>query len=268
MHSSELQPERAALAACGPQDLTELRLDSALQLLERAGHVWPPDARPHSATWMQSLIDGLCELSSRDALTGLLNRRQLLSILDREVDRIARAGENALLLLIDIDYFKQVNDQYGHAAGDAVLQSVSRVLQRSVRRMDTIARIGGEEFAIVLPNCAPAFGRNEAERIRRNVESCLLVVSPTLSLQLTVSIGGAYAHPWVRSTSALWLERADQFLYKAKAEGRNCSRLEQPPASDLSTEERNLLLGLYGRLGQPSCTDQIADANDATDTAA
>jgi len=95
----------------------ELKLQAALQLLTQAGHALPDDAAPGSLTWLQAVIDGLCTLSSRDALTGLPNRRQFELALAGEVDRVARAGEPALVLMVDIDHFKKVNDTLGHAPG-------------------------------------------------------------------------------------------------------------------------------------------------------
>ena len=103
--------------AAGPiEALSDLRLETALSLLAQAGWQPPPDAPPGSTTWLQAVIDGLCEVSSRDALTGLSNRRQFEAAIAREVDRVARIGEPALLLLADIDHFKKVNDTHGHAA--------------------------------------------------------------------------------------------------------------------------------------------------------
>ncbi len=220
-----------------------LRLDQALQLLQRSGHVWPEGASEGSPAWMQSLVDGLCELSSRDPLTGLANRRQFEAALDREVDRVARSGEPAMLLLADIDHFKDVNDTHGHAAGDLVIQAVAHALLECVRPMDTVARIGGEEFAAILPNCPPSFGLAAAERVRQAIERLSTPTAGCDRLQVTISIGAAFAPPWVRSSPALWLERADQQLYRAKAQGRNCTRLETPPVSVVTPEERGLLFG-------------------------
>lgn len=216
-----------------------LRLEAAQQLLARAGRPLPQG--PHDAAWLQALIDGLCDLSCRDALTGLSNRRQFELALDREADRAARSGEPALLLLFDVDLFKSVNDDHGHGAGDLVLQSVARSLQHCVRPMDTVARYGGEEFAVVLPSCQPAFGLQVAERIRRTVELQVVNVAPDLALSVTLSAGGAFAPPWVRSSARLWLERADAQLYRAKAGGRNRTCLEPTPHSLVSAEEKSLL---------------------------
>ena len=105
--------------------------------------------------YLQALIDGLCALSLRDPLTGLGNRRHFRTVIEREIDRVARSGETALLLMLDIDHFKQINDEHGHIAGDMVLQSVAHTLADGIRPMDTLARYGGEEFAIVLPVCPP-----------------------------------------------------------------------------------------------------------------
>lgn len=221
-----------------------LRLDAALQLLQQSG-LELPDVAVHGRTaWLQAVIDGLCNLSSRDALTGLSNRRQFELALAREIDRVARAGEPALVLMIDIDHFKAVNDTHGHPAGDQVLQSVARALHDCIRPMDTLARFGGEEFAMILPNCPPAFGQAVAERIRLKVLGRSVTVAPGVEVSVTVSIGGAFAPQWVRSSAPLWIERADQQLYRAKAEGRNLACLEQPPVSHVSAEEKGLLFSL------------------------
>lgn len=219
-----------------------LQVGLALQLLERAGqHEWMARLDPGSPAWMQALIDGLCTLSSRDPLTGLFNRRQFEASLDSEIDRVARSGESALLLLLDIDYFKRVNDTYGHAAGDVVIRRIGRALLECVRPMDTVARLGGEEFGAVLPNCPASFGQTVADRVRQAIESTVIVAAPDQHITVTVSIGGAFAPQWVRSSSHLWMERADQQLYRAKAAGRNRTCLESQPHSEVSNEERDML---------------------------
>lgn len=223
--------------------MSRLKLSTALQLLTQSGFPLPVLDEVGQGAWLQAVIDGLCDLSSRDPLTGLANRRQFEVALAREIDRVARVGEPALVLMLDIDRFKSVNDTHGHAAGDLVIQSVAAVLMDCVRPMDTVARFGGEEFAVILPNCPPAFGQTVAERIRRKVETTPVTVSSRDTLSVTISLGGAYAPQWVRSSAPLWIERADQQLYRAKSEGRNRACLEQPPVSMVSAEEKGLLFG-------------------------
>ena len=220
-----------------------LNLDAALQLLEQSGHGLPDLREAGKALWLQAVINGLCELSSRDPLTGLANRRHFELMLAGEVDRVARAGEPALVLMIDIDHFKKVNDAYGHPAGDEVLKHVAHTLQDCIRPMDTVARFGGEEFAMILPNCPPSFAQAVAERIRIRIQSMTIPISPGETVRVTVSLGGAFAPQWVRSSALLWVERADQQLYQAKSEGRNRACLEQPAVSFVSPEEKGLLFG-------------------------
>ena len=220
-----------------------LNLDAALQLLDQSGHRLPDLREAGKAVWLQAVIDGLCELSSRDPLTGLANRRHFELMLAGEVDRVARAGEPALVLMIDIDHFKKVNDAHGHPAGDEVLKHVAHTLQDCIRPMDTVARFGGEEFAMILPNCPPSFAQAVAERIRIRIQSMTIPISPGETVRVTVSLGGAFAPQWVRSSALLWVERADQQLYQAKSEGRNRACLEQPAVSFVSPEEKGLLFG-------------------------
>ncbi len=227
-------------SATPPNELAALRLETALQLLAHSGRAMP-SGEPGSPQWLQSLVDALVDLSSRDALTGLANRRSFELALAREIDRVARSGEPALLLALDIDHFKRVNDTHGHNAGDLVLRAVASALLDCVRPMDLVARVGGEEFAIILPNCPSAFGETVAERVRRRIERMPVPIGGTQHLSVTISIGGAFAPQWVRSTPTLWLERADQQLYRSKSLGRNLVQLEPSAVSLVSNEEKRLL---------------------------
>lgn len=234
-------------------DLNALRLDDARALLEHGGTELPA---PHEGpvAYLQRVIDGLCELSQRDPLTGLANQRHFRAVLAREIEIVARSGNSALLLMLDIDHFKKVNDTNGHLTGDKVLQAVARCISHCVRPQDTVARYGGEEFAIVMPDCQAAYGEAVAERIRQSVATLSIPVSPVLNLQVTTSVGGAFAPVWVRSTADLWIERADTQLYLAKAQGRNRVCIDHQQVISVSAEEKSLLFGTLA-MAEPAWLD-------------
>lgn len=223
--------------------LSDLRLDDARALLEHDPSCELPKPEASPTVYVQSVVDGLCELSLRDPLTGLSNRRHFRHMLNREIEAVVRSGASVLLLMLDLDHFKHVNDTYGHHAGDLVLQAVSKCLESCIRPMDTISRYGGEEFAAILPNCPAVFGTVVAERIRKAVAGLAITVSPTETIHVTVSIGGAYAPEWVRSTIQMWIERADEQLYRAKSAGRNCVFIEENSSAAVSADEKSMLFG-------------------------
>jgi len=236
-------------------ELSQLRLTDALALLGHGSSALP-EVSANVQQYLQEVIDKLCELSLKDPLTGLSNRRYFQTVLAREIDVVARSGEPALLLMLDIDHFKKVNDTHGHPAGDAVLQRVAKTLAKCVRPMDTVARFGGEEFVIILPSCQGHYGQQVAERIREAVSALSVPVSPGVHLKVTISIGGAYAPRWVRSTPELWVERADIELYRAKSDGRNRVCIEPQPILSVSAEEKSLLFGPLS-LGDPAWIESL-----------
>ncbi|MGQ0642395.1 MAG: GGDEF domain-containing protein, partial [Gemmatimonadaceae bacterium] len=165
------------------------------------------------------------QLASTDPLTDVLNRRALAERLLGEMERVRRYETTVSILLIDLDFFKRVNDTHGHLVGDDVLTEVAELLQRAVRAVDVVARFGGEEFVIVLPETGAPGAAAFAERIREHVEAKTFVeASDGSGLRITASIGVAiFPSPGVQTVEDL-LAKADQALYRAKAEGRNLVR--------------------------------------------
>jgi diguanylate cyclase (GGDEF)-like protein len=163
-------------------------------------------------------VESLCAEARTDVLTGLPNRRSFDEELNRRFDQWRRHDVPVSLLLIDIDRFKQVNDQHGHPAGDAVLRWTARLIREAFREMDVPARYGGEEFATILPGTPLNDAANVAERLRAAI-AARVFQEGDLTLPITVSIGVATST--VGDDPAKLIERTDEALYTAKQSGRN-----------------------------------------------
>jgi diguanylate cyclase (GGDEF)-like protein len=168
--------------------------------------------------------------SIRDGLTGLFNRHFLEIALERELARAVRRKGSLAVLMMDIDHFKKLNDQFGHSAGDAVLKEVAHTFSSCVRTEDLICRYGGEEFTIILPDTTPEDTLNRAEVIRKAVANLRTELDNDLYSSVTVSIGAAI-FPKDGQSSELLLRQADAALYRAKREGRNRVVMVDQPAS-------------------------------------
>jgi diguanylate cyclase (GGDEF)-like protein len=174
--------------------------------------------------------------SERDLLSGVLNRRGIEQKLDTELKRVGRSSHSLSLALIDIDHFKAINDQAGHAAGDSALRDVVSAISSHLRAHDLLGRFGGDEFLLVLPHTTWSDAFSVSSRIEQSVRELSV---PGAGLPLTISIGLTQAA--AGEVAAPLLARADKALYNAKNAGRNCCRVllhETTPSSD---SKRNLL---------------------------
>jgi diguanylate cyclase (GGDEF)-like protein len=169
----------------------------------------------------------LARLVSTDPLTGIPNRRHFEAVLDAEWTRARRYGGGFTLALLDLDHFKRVNDRFGHPAGDEVLHEVAAVMREQLRGSDVVARIGGEEFGIVLAETAPQAALAVVERLRSALAEHRFHAVPTEARLLTVSIGLAASGS--SEPLATLMCRADAALYEAKALGRDCVVLAPAP---------------------------------------
>jgi len=164
-------------------------------------------------------------LTILDGLTGIHNKRYFMEFLSRELARSARHQRPLILVMMDIDHFKKLNDQHGHLTGDFVLQKLGQLLRHSTRREDLFARYGGEEFAFVLPEITLVQAKAFCERIRRKVAEYAFRFEGK-EIPVTVSLGAAAAEK--DSTVETFIQAADRQLYRAKGSGRNTVCIHEP----------------------------------------
>ncbi|WP_049721592.1 GGDEF domain-containing protein [Gilvimarinus polysaccharolyticus] len=195
---------------------------------------------------LRQQVTNLQREARTDALTGLFNYRHFDLILNQEMERVRRSGLPMVLVLCDIDHFKQFNDTYGHEVGNRMLQQVARVIDQQLRQLDTACRYGGEEFALIFPSTSLSQAKGVAERIRTAVAAVELELSATQKVAVTLSLGLA---SFVSSESLLASElvaNADEQLYRAKKQGRNCvvapdNRVTNSSALEVTADEKSAL---------------------------
>lgn len=193
---------------------------------------------------LRKKIDTLSTQVRTDFLTGLYNRQHLFFSLEQELERTQRSLQPTTLILIDIDHFKHINDNYGHVTGDKVLAHLGQLIKNTVRKIDIPCRYGGEEFAVILPATATLVGVQVAERLRNNVSEQALSVNEKDSLSMTISIGVDTINYSSILQPDAFIARVDKWLYKAKEEGRNrvCSGSHKiDDTSTVSSEEKEAL---------------------------
>jgi diguanylate cyclase (GGDEF)-like protein len=176
-------------------------------------------ARPRIITQRKQAEEQLRILATTDELTSLWNRRYFLNAVRQEIERTRRYKSPLSLLMLDIDHFKRVNDEYGHDVGDQVLRSIAETLRQQFRESDIPGRMGGEEFAVLLPATSACGALTVAERFRECLED-FPIFTTDQAIHVTISIGIAEYKPKMTSMDEL-LILADDMLYKAKNSGRN-----------------------------------------------
>jgi diguanylate cyclase (GGDEF)-like protein len=214
--------EQTALIRTGNERPVDIRLASG-DVIRRRCKVLADGGRMLTYGNVSDLVrsaDEMAELAMTDALTGIYNRRHFMARLDDEWKRFRRYERPLSLLFLDIDHFKSINDRYGHGVGDQIIIAVARLCGMQTRDSDLAARIGGEEFAILLPETGLLDARIVAERLRLAVAKHPLASSAG-PIAVTVSIGTACADSKL-SDLAILMARADEALYAAKRGGRNC----------------------------------------------
>jgi two-component system cell cycle response regulator len=200
------------------------------------------------------LADELLTLRAQvitDPLTGLFNVRHFRTALDIELERTTRTGVPTALMMIDLDHFKQVNDQWGHEVGNQVLKTTAELIGQATRQLDIQCRYGGEEFVVILPSTSLLLASQVAERLRKLIAQTDINVAGDI-LHVTASIGLSVRLVNEQIDASCLIKHADECLYQAKIEGRNkvCFKaLEEKREVTVSTDEKEALLGMFSDYG-------------------
>jgi len=228
MAGDDLQPEYESVA---------IRKDGqTINLLINAARVKGPKGQVHKISYINDITEQkqmfrrLEYLARYDELTGLLNRRAGFKMIDEEVSRSHRHGSPLSIAICDLDEFKQVNDTYGHTAGDQVLREVADRMKDALRQYDKVVRKGGEEFLVILPNTALEDAVSTLERLRAVVSA-----TPMPEPKITQTLSAGVAQLKADESATEFLDRADRILYQAKGDGRN--RVESVNEAQMLTSE-------------------------------
>jgi len=174
--------------------------------------------------------------ATHDLLTSLWNRGVIVELMSHEIMRSRRERSCTAMMMCDIDHFKSVNDQYGHAVGDEVLREVARRLHNSVRSYDMVGRYGGEEFLVALNKCDPGSAVSRAENLRMKIGG-RPIQTANVPVTVTISIGLALSTDFTECSVEELMHQADMALYAAKAAGRNCVRVAHPFGAGKTAEQ-------------------------------
>jgi diguanylate cyclase (GGDEF)-like protein len=228
---------RVAALRAGSEPLRDLKTTDGRNIRAHCD-VLPNNGRMLTYCDVTDLVrnaEQLEKLATIDTMTGLCNRRHFLALAEAEWSRFQRYQRPLSMLMVDIDHFKQVNDRYGHAVGDEAIIAVADACMKGKRHPDIVGRLGGEEFAILLPETDLAQATIVAERLCRSIAAHGLVAHK-VHFKVTASIGIAAASVSMFGIDVL-MRAADQALYQAKAQGRNCTaQWSPPPAPKLAAE--------------------------------
>ena len=174
-------------------------------------------------TKYMDMMEELNYIASRDALTGVFNRRYFVELSSHELEKSKRYHHPLSMIILDLDFFKQINDNYGHQAGDAVLQEIAGICRNSIRSSDILGRYGGEEFVIFLPEISLEECQLISNRILNNIAAAE-IFHEGKCIKITASLGITWVNFATVENLDYFLKYADEALYKAKSDGRNCVR--------------------------------------------
>lgn len=221
-HSETETVYTIVVTASGQEKRLEESLDAgADDFIRKPVNMTELRARLRAASRLVRMQKQFRRMAETDALTGAANRRAFMHYLEAQLDKARRSDEPVCVVMVDLDHFKRTNDNYGHAKGDEVLVQTVRTVQACLRERDMLGRLGGEEFAVVLPGARREPARDAAERIRKAIEALVIADGQGGRIPVTASLGIAATTPDRLDTADSLLQSADEALYAAKAGGRN-----------------------------------------------